>query len=161
LNALIARLQRLAPESSVLAQVKAAIQAEEPGAGMPVGSDERMARAWFQQAAEDRPSAEEAVRELSHLVNRFPMNPHYRMYYALALFVRGHHDQALHQADVLAPLVGTDYIGNYNIGQIYAHCGQPVKGQHHLEIALAAATTEQDRDDASEMLTAMRRLSAG
>jgi predicted Zn-dependent protease len=161
LNALIPRLQRLAPESSVLAQVKAAIQAEEPGAGMPAGSDERRAQAWFQQAAEDRPSAEEAVRELSRLVNRFPMNPRYRMYYAQALFVRGHHDQALHQADVLAPLVGTGYIGNYNIGQIYARCGQPVKGQHHLEIALAAATTEQDRDDASEMLTAAQRLSAG
>ena len=161
LNALIPRLQRLAPESSVLAQVKAAIQSEEPGAGMPVGSDERMARAWFQQAAEDQPSAEEAVRELSHLVNRFPMNPHYRMYYAMALFVRGHHDQALHQADVLAPLVGNDYIGNYNIGQVYTRCGQPVKGQHHLEIALAAATTEQDRDDASEMLTAAQRLSTG
>ena len=161
LNALIPRLQRLAPESSVLAQVKAAIQSEESGAAMPAGSDERMARAWFQQAAEDRPSAEEAVRELSHLVNRFPMNPRYRMYYALALFVRGHHDQALHQADVLAPLVGTDYLGNYNIVQIYARCGQPVKGQHHLEIALAAAPTEQDRDDASEMLTAVRRLSTG
>jgi predicted Zn-dependent protease len=128
---------------------------------MPVGSDERMARAWFQQAAEDRPSAEEGVRELSHLVNRFPKNPRYRMYYALALFVRGHHDQALHQADVLAPLVGADYIANYNIGQIYTLCGQPVKGQHHLEIALAAAPTEQDRDDASEMLTAAQRLSAG
>jgi hypothetical protein len=94
-------------------------------------------------------------------MNRFPMNPHYRMYYAMALFVRGHHDQALHQADVLAPLVGNDYIGNYNIGQIYTRCGQPVKGQQHLEIALAAATTEQDRDDASEMLTAAQRLSTG
>lgn len=161
LDALIPRLQRLAPESSVLAQVKAAISAEESGAGMPVGSDERMARAWFQQAAEDRPSAAEGVRELSHLVNRFPMNPHYRMYYAMALFVRGDHDQALHQADVVAPLVGTDYIANYNIGQIYAFCGQPVKGRNHLEVALAAATTEQDRDDAREMLTAAQRLSAG
>ena len=161
LNALIPRLQRLAPESSVLAQVKAAIQAEEPGAAMPVGSDERMARTWFQQAAEDRPSAKEGVRELKHLVNRFPMNPRYRMYYTMALFVRGHHDKALRQADVLAPLVGTDYIGNYNIGQIYTHCGQPVKGQHHLEIALAAATTEQDRNDANEMLTTAQRLSAG
>jgi predicted Zn-dependent protease len=111
--------------------------------------------------AEDRPSAEAAVQELSHLVNRFPVNPRYRMYYAMALFVREHHDQALQQADVLAPLVGTDYIGNYNLGQIYASCGQPVKAQHHLQIALAAATTEQDRDDASEMLTAAQRLSAG
>jgi tetratricopeptide (TPR) repeat protein len=161
LDVVIPRIQRLAPESPVLARVKAAIQAEEPGAAMPAGSDERRAQAWFQQAAEDRPSAEEAVRELSHLVNRFPMNPRYRMYYAMALFVRGHHDQALHQADVLAPLVGSDYIGNYNIGQIYARCGQPVKGQHHLEIALAAAPTEQDRDDASEMLIAAQRQSAG
>ena len=161
LDALIPRIQELAPESRVLAQVKAAIQAEASGAGTPPGIDERKAQAWLQQAVEDRPSAEEAVRELSHLVNRFPRNPSYRMYYAMALFVRGHHDQALHQADVLAPLVGTDYIGNYNIGQIYAFCGQPVKGQHHLEIALAAAPTEQDRDDASEMLTAAQKLSAG
>jgi hypothetical protein len=128
---------------------------------MPVGSDERKAQSWLQQAVEDRPSAEEAVRELSHFVNRFPMIPGYRMYYAMALFARGHQDEALHQADVLAPLVGTDYIGNYNIGQIYTLCGQPVKGQHHLEIALAAAPTEQDRDDASELLSAAQRLSAG
>jgi tetratricopeptide (TPR) repeat protein len=161
LDALIPRIQGLAPESRVLARVKAVLQAEEPGAETPSGSDERKAQTWVQQAAEDRPSAEEAVRELSHLVNRFPMNPRYRMYYAMALFVRGHHDEALRQADVLAPLVGTDYLGNYNIGQIYAFCGQPVKGHHHLEIALAAAATEQDRDDASEMLTAAQRLSAG
>jgi tetratricopeptide (TPR) repeat protein len=161
LDTLIPRIQRLSPESPVLAQVKATFQGRTSETGTSPSSDEPKARAWLQQAVEDRPSAEEAVRELGRLVNRFPMNPRYRMCYALALFVRGYHDEALTQADLLAPLVGNDHIGNYNIGQIYTFCGQPVKGQHHLEIALAAATTEQDRDDASEMLTAVRRLSAG
>jgi hypothetical protein len=62
---------------------------------------------------------------------------------------------------VLAPLVGNDPTGNYNIGQIYTFCGQPVKGQHYLEISLAAAQTEEDRHDASEMLSVAQRLSAG
>jgi predicted Zn-dependent protease len=161
LDALIPRIQRLFPESPVLAQVKANFQGRISEAGTSPSSDEPKAQAWLQQAVEDRPSAEEAVRELGRLVNRFPVNPLYRMCYALALFFRGYHDEALNQADVLAPLVGTDHTGNYNIGQIYTFCGQPVKGQHHLEIALAAAQTEEDRHDASELLSVAQRLSAG
>ncbi|BCY08915.1 lipopolysaccharide assembly protein LapB [Actinoplanes sp. L3-i22] len=158
LDPLISQIERLSPESPMLPRLKALFQGRKMEDGPILGPSEPEAEAWLQQAVEGRPSAESAVQELGRLANRFPGNLQYRVFYALALFVRGHGDEAVRQADALAPLVGRDYIGNYNVGQIYTFCGQPVKGRRHLEIALAVAQTDGDRADASEMLATSQKL---
>jgi Flp pilus assembly protein TadD len=145
LEDLVARLERLAPDSPLI----------------EILSDQRDAPA-DRPATEDRvnelmslvtaPESDDAVRaaavaDLSSVVSAFPDNPSYRSSYAFALAMTGRHDEARAQALRAGESAGESHSVHFNVAQVLWATGNQEAAERHLHQARRFAHDEQDLRD--------------
>jgi Flp pilus assembly protein TadD len=103
-------------------------------------------------ARDDQVLHKSALAELRGLVERNPQDSVHRLRYAFALMVIEDRDGAAREATILESVDDPSYSFHLNLGQIFYHCGDAVKGREHLELAIKYAIYERDRITARELL---------
>lgn len=143
IDAVLQRLQRVAPDSSVL-ELSQSASLEEARA-----FSQRMRGRAFELMriceGKDPQLVEAALRDLQKMVAMFAQSPEYRKTYAFALMISGRKNEALREAEILASFGDDSHDVHFHLGQIFAGCGDEVRGLRHLEQALESAPTAEDR----------------
>jgi tetratricopeptide (TPR) repeat protein len=98
-----------------------------------------------------------SLKELRKMVSMYGQVPEYRKTYAFALMISGRYEEARREAQILAEMAGDSHDVHFHLGQIFWACGDPERGRHHLGLAIQFATTEQDRNDAIQVLADLEK----
>ncbi len=150
LEVVLEKLQRIAPESPVLAACQTA--AESDGEAF---SERMRARAYELMRtcqSDDEKLVNAALQDLQKMVVTYAQSPEYRKTYAMALLMAGHKPEALREAEILESLEIDSHDMHFHLGQLFSLCGDPAKGLHYLEHALQSAPTEEDRKMTQELI---------
>lgn len=150
LQAALEELEKKKPDSSVL-QFIARINDVEDVAHLQQ-MDQRLPELMSQILSGNPQLAKPALQELYEVVDSYPLNPDYRLAYAFGLCMLGQKAEALHQAGLLDKNDIPLHTYHFNLGQVFWLCGDPVKGRHHLDLALQYAGNAQERQDALDRI---------
>jgi tetratricopeptide (TPR) repeat protein len=159
LDAILQKLQRIAPDSQVL-QAGQAANDEEAEAF----SKRMQGRAWELMKnceQDDPPLVEASLRELQKMVVMYAMSPEYRKTYAFALMIAGRNDEARRQAEILESLDADSHDMHFHLGQIFSACGDVPRGLRHLELALQSAASQEDREQTEMLIAQCKKLAVG
>jgi hypothetical protein len=147
-------LEDLEPESTELSRLVAAVAAGGTDLALPAS-----ARAFSDlhglisaDAAEtDDGLRLAAVSDLGVLARRYPCSPNICMSYGFGLIQTGQLDLLRGYVDHLRLLERPAHVFHYNFCQLLYAVGEPELAQHHLDLAMRFATTEEERSDAAEL----------
>jgi hypothetical protein len=159
LDAILQKLQRIAPDSQVL-QAGQAANDEEAEAF----SKRMQGRAWELMKnceQDDPPLVEASLRELQKMVVMYAMSPEYRKTYAFALMIAGRNHEARRQAEILESLDADSHDMHFHLGQIFSACGDVPRGLRHLELALQSAASQEDREQTEMLIAQCKKLAVG
>ena len=141
-DAILKRLQRVAPDSPVLDLGQSEEEAEAFSKRMRSRAFELMRTC----EGKDPQLVEAALRDLQKMVAMFAQTPEYRKTYAFALMIAGRIDDARREAEILASFGDDSHDMHFHLGQIFSACGDEVQGLRYLEQALESAPTQEDRE---------------
>jgi hypothetical protein len=141
----VRQLERVAPDSDVL-HVLSAIE-DSDAIAYSQALLHRVQRLFEQSQTNDQALRQTALNELRFVVRAFPANSDYRWFYAMALIGAGRLDEALQQAEVMARAADESHSRHFNVAQVFWHCNARECAQHHLDLALQYATTDEERQD--------------
>lgn len=144
LNDVLRLIEQQAPDSEVLRIARNIDQ--DSGSAYQGTLIERVQHLLQQTQRKDVEVRDAALRDLRFIVRAYPQNPDYRWYFAFALIGAGQQDEALKHAEVLAAAAGESHRLHFNVAQIFWHCGDQVRAERHLDLALQYAKTEEDRE---------------
>jgi tetratricopeptide (TPR) repeat protein len=143
-----ARLERLAPNSSVLDILGGNLELD---AAAPISPD-RVNELMGSVMGDDPVLREAAVEDLGAIVASYPGDPYRHSAYAFALCVVGRFDEARRQAERAARDAGEDHVTHFHIGQVLSWTGDKQGAQHHLDLAWRFARNDDDRRDVASVL---------
>jgi tetratricopeptide (TPR) repeat protein len=150
LDATLRQLEQEVPDSNILESLANLFR--EGGGPDFEGLTDR-ARLLMQEAGRpDKALVEAAIRDLVRIVDGHPGSISYRLIYAFALVMAERRGEALRQAEGLSELSNHVHSFHFNLGQIFWCAGDPVRGRHHLELAIQFATDEQQERDARDQI---------
>jgi Flp pilus assembly protein TadD len=150
INAVLEKLQRIAPDSPALCVGQSASdeEAEKFSERMRSRAYELMEHC----QSKDPPLIEASLRELQKMVAMFAQSPEYRKVYAFALMIAGRKEEARREAEILASFGDDSHDMEFHLGQIFSSCGDGARGLHLLQRALRSAPTEEDRDQTRQLI---------
>jgi tetratricopeptide (TPR) repeat protein len=147
---ILRQIEKIAPDSNIM-QI-ADNYSKQEAAAFTEKMDKRARDLYNQSQSQDPILRKAAIDDLEKIITRFPSNAGYRWWYAFALGGTGNREGAIHQAEILAATASEEHSIHFNIGQIFWIFGDSTRGRKHLELAYQYATTEQEREDASNQI---------
>ncbi len=150
LDAAVARLERLAPNSRVIELLGSNLKVDNAASIPPARVGELIKKVM----SDDPAVRAAAVEDLGAIVAMYP-DAYRRSAYACALGIVERRDEAKAQAERAAQDAGEDHATHFNIGRVLWVTGDEAAGRHHLDLAWQFARNDDDRRGVENFLASV------